>query len=205
MPTWAWIVVVIAVVIVLALVVAAALRRRRTATLQQRFGPEYERAVGDGTNRREAEADLVNRTRRHEQLDIKPIPESERARYWEEWRVVQEQFVDQPYNAVGVAENLLHRVMAARGYPVEDFEEQSELVSVDHPRVVENYRSAHAVYDRTQTQRATTEDLRQAMVNYRALFDELLARGAEDADAAQYDADTGNAQYGNARYEGGPR
>jgi len=208
MPTWSWIVIAAVVVIVLALVAWAFLQRRRSAALQERFGPEYERTVGESDNRRAAESNLLDRTRRRDRLDIKPIPESERARYWEEWRVVQAQFVDEPYGAVGVAEHLLQRVMAARGYPVEDFDDQAELVSVDHPRVVENYRAAHSVYDRSQTRGASTEDLRQALVNYRALFDELLARGGQDDDPGagrargeRYDNGVGSAD--RSRNDGG--
>lgn len=197
MPTWSWVVIAAVAVIVLALLAGAMLRRRRSAELQERFGPEYERSIVGADNRRAAEANLLDRTRRRDRLDILPIPESERARYWEEWRVAQAQFVDEPYGAVGVADKLLHRVMAARGYPVDDFDDEAELVSVDHPRVVENYRAAHTVYERMQTQRASTEDLRQALVNYRALFDELLVHGAQD------DIGVGSADH--SRYEGGAR
>ncbi|MCU1658916.1 MAG: putative rane protein [Pseudonocardiales bacterium] len=182
MDTWVWIV-IIAAAVVIALVVAAMVRQRRTAALRQHFGPEYDRTVEHRDDRRSAEAELRGREKHRAQLDITPIPEATRARFAVEWRTVQEQFVDQPSNAVIAADSLLYRVMAARGYPMDDFEAQADLVSVDHPHVVDDYRSAHGTYERAQTQRASTEDLRQALVSYRSLFDDLLQSDSGDGDA----------------------
>ena len=173
MATWVWIVIVIAVAIVIG-VIAMAVRQRRTTALRQRFGPEYDRTVGARQDRRAAEADLRERERRRAQLDIRPLPEDTRARFAQEWQEVQESFIDQPADAVVAGDRLVYSVMAERGYPMADFDAQADLVSVDHPEVVDNYRSAHGTYTQAQEQRASTEDLREALVRYRSLFDELL-------------------------------
>jgi hypothetical protein len=180
MATWVWILIVIAAVVVVA-VIAVAARQRRTAALRQRFGPEYDRAVEAREGRRPAEADLRDREKQRAQLDIRPLPEGVRVRFAEEWRDVQERFVDQPSDAVVAADRLVYSVMEARGYPMGDFDAQAGLVSVDHPGVVENYRFAHGIRERAQAQRASTEDLREALLRYRSLFDELLE--ADDGQA----------------------
>jgi hypothetical protein len=173
MATWVWILIVIAAVVVVALIAMAA-RQRRTTALRQRFGPEYDRAVEAGKDRRAAEADLRDRERQRAQLDIRPLPEGMRVRFAQEWQDVQERFVDQPSDAVVAADRLVYSVMEARGYPMGDFDAQADLVSVDHPGVVENYRFAHGIRQRAQAQRASTEDLREALLRYRSLFSELL-------------------------------
>src|SRR5215472_7421113 len=181
MATWFWIVIVI-VVVVIALVAAMTARRRRTAMLRQRFGSEYDRAVEAHDGQRAGEAELRGRERERARLDIKPLSAESRARYTSEWRTVQQNFVDQPVEATAAAYDLVNRVMAERGYPMRDFDAQAGLVSVDHPAVVENYRVAHGIHERAQRQEATTEDLREALIRYRSLFEELL-RG-DDAAAA---------------------
>jgi hypothetical protein len=181
MATWVWILIVIAAVVVVALIVMAA-RQRRTTALRQRFGPEYDRAVETGKDRRAAEADLRDRERQRAQLDIRPLPEGVRVRFAQEWQDVQERFVDQPSDAVVAADRLVYSVMEARGYPMGDFDARADLVSVDHPEVVENYRFAHGIRERAQAQQASTEDLREALLRYRSLFDELLR--ADDRQAS---------------------
>lgn len=181
MAAWVWILIVVAVVVVVA-VFAVAARQRRTTALRQRFGPEYDRAVQAQEGRRSAEAELRDREKQRAQLDIRPLPEDVRVRFAEEWREVQERFVDQPSDAVVAADRLVHSVMDARGYPMGDFDAQASLVSVDHPDVVENYRVAHAICERAQQQQASTEDLREALLRYRSLFGELLK--ADDGQAA---------------------
>jgi hypothetical protein len=174
MPTWAWIVVAVAVVLVLvgaAWVATIAARRR---SLQRRFGPEYERTVTDAPSRREAEAELREREQRREELEIRPLADAERRRYLRELDRVQAEFVDDPGAAVSEADTLIQQVMRDRGYPVEDFEQRAADLSVDHPDVVEHYRAAHAVALRHTRHEADTEQLRQALVHYRVLFDELL-------------------------------
>ncbi len=178
MATWGWILIVIVVVVVIG-VVALAATRRRSAVLRERFGPEYDRTVQAREDRRAAEADLRARERQRAQFDIKPLPESARLGYLDEWRGVQERFVDEPAEAVVAADALIFRVMEARGYPMRDFEGQADLLSVDYPDVVENYRFAHGVRELSGTQQTSTEDLREALLRYRSLFDRLLrAEGA---------------------------
>ena len=181
MASWIWILIVVAVVlIVLALTLHAAARRRRSAALREQFGPEYERTVQDRDGRRPAEADLRNRRKQRAQFTVTPLPEPARLRYVEQWRQLQARFVDRPSSAVIEADGLVRQVMGAEGYPMDDFAKQAELVSVDHPHVVENYRVAHDLYDRTRRDQATTEDMRKALLSYRSLFDELLA-GPEES------------------------
>ncbi len=173
MTTVVWVVVAIVVVAVIALA-AVGVRKRRTAVLRDRFGPEYDRVVANRNDQRAAEADLRAREKERAQFDIKPLPEATRLRYAGEWRELQEQFVEQPEQAATAADALITRLMEARGYPMKDFDAQAELVSVDHPDTVENYRFAHAVWQRSQTQQVSTEDLREALIRYRSLFEELL-------------------------------
>src|SRR3954466_9836425 len=183
MQPWLWVLLIVVVVVVIVAALAAS-RQRRTANLRDKFGPEYERAVDASDDRRGAEHDLLDRARRRDRLEIRPLPEAARARYAEQWRGIQERFIDDPAGSVTAAHTLLDQVMAERGYPTHDFEEQADLVSVDHPRVVENYRAAYAVNQRQRDGQATTEDLRDALVRYRSLFEELLHRdGAADGTA----------------------
>lgn len=175
MPTWAWILIVVAAAIVLLALLAAVVgRRRRRAGLQERFGPEYERTVDRAGGRRGAEAELAERERQRERLDIVPLQPEARDRYAESWRSVQTRFVDDPSGAVSDADRLVTDVMRERGYPIDDFEQRAADISVDHPDVVENFRAGHEIYLRSDRGEAGTEDLRQAFVHYRALFDELL-------------------------------
>jgi hypothetical protein len=173
MATWLWIVIVI-VVVLIALTAAMAARRRRTMALRERFGPEYDRAMGAREDQRAAEADLRGRERERARLDIRPLSEAARLRYTEEWRVIQQSFVDQPEEATTAGYDLVNRVMAERGYPMRDFDARADLVSVDHPDVVENYRVAHGIHERARQHQASTEDLREALLRYRSLFEELL-------------------------------
>jgi predicted nucleic acid-binding protein len=174
MPVWAWIIiaVVVAVVVLAAIVVYA--NNRRRARLQQRFGSEYERTVEERGDERSAEKELAERERQREKIDIVPLSEDARGRYLESWRAVQTRFVDDPGTAVGEADRLITDVMRDRGYPIEDFEQRAADVSVDHPEVVQNYRAAHALHLKNERDEGDTEDLRQAFVHYRALFEELV-------------------------------
>jgi hypothetical protein len=203
MVTWVWILIVIAAVVII-VALAMAVRQRRTTALRQRFGPEYERAVQAREGRRPAEADLRDREKQRAQLDIRPLPEDVRARFAEEWREVQERFVDQPSEAVVAADRLVHSVMETRGYPMGDFDAQADLVSVDHPAVVENYRVAHGVYQRAQQQQASTDDLREALLRYRSLFDELLTADDGQAVTAGRGPDNLASQRGAERSGPGP-
>jgi hypothetical protein len=165
----------IAVIVVVGIATWLFLRKRRTERLRTQFGDsEYDRAVKEGGSRRIAEAELTERTERVESLNIRPLASGDRARFLESWRRVQARFVDSPGGAVTEADQLLGDVMSKRGYPVSDFEQRAADVSVDHPLVVENYRTAHEIAVRQTQGKANTEDLRQAMIHYRTLFEELV-------------------------------
>ncbi len=170
-----WLLVVIVVVVVaLCALGLLAMRRRRSAQLRAGFGPEYERTVREHGDRSAAEAELHERRERRRSYEIRSLDPDARERYAERWRATQAQFVDQPASALADADALVGEVMRERGYPVDDFERQAADISVDHPQVVDHYRKAHATFVASAEQRASTEDLRQAVVHYRALFGELL-------------------------------
>ena len=174
MPTWGWIVIAIAAVVVLAAIVWSAYTSRRRKGLQDRFGSEYDRTVADAPSKREAESELSERQKRRDELEIRPLEQSARDRYASEWHNAQAKFVDDPEGAVGDADRLIQQVMRERGYPVEDFDQRANDLSVDHPEVISNYRAAHGISIANERGNASTENLRTAMVHYRALFEELL-------------------------------
>jgi len=165
-----------AVIIIIAVLAWLYVRKRRstTADLRQRFGPEYERAVQEHGSERKAEAKLADREKRVERLNIRDLDPMEHERFSKRWESVQSRFVDSPKGAVAEADDLVSALMKARGYPVADFDQRAADISVDHPRVVENYRSAHEIALRVGKNEATTEDLRTAMIHYRSLFEELV-------------------------------
>jgi hypothetical protein len=171
-------IIVLAAVMILIVAVLAVMyvrkRRNTTTDLRQRFGPEYERAVREHGSERKAEARLADREKRVEKLTIRDLDPSERERFVERWGSVQSRFVDSPKGAVAEADDLVSSLMKTRGYPVSDFDQRAADISVDHPRVVENYRSAHEIALRVGKNEATTEDLRTAMIHYRSLFEELV-------------------------------
>jgi hypothetical protein len=158
-------------VIVIAFMVA---RKRRSDRLRARFGPEYDRVVKQEGGVRQAEGVLTFREKRREKLAIRELSASDRTRYEANWEEVQGRFVDDPAGAVTVADRMVADVMRTRGYPVGDFEQRAADISVDHPVVVDQYRAAHSIAIRHERGQATTEDLRKAMVHYRALFQELI-------------------------------
>lgn len=166
---------VIAAVVVVALVVWLTVARlRRRQQLRDRFGPEYDKAVDDGQNRRAAERELGDREKRHEQLDIKPLSPTARDGYAQQWASIQVKFVDHPDVAVAEADRLVVVVMSERGYPTEDYQQQVTDLSVQHASTLEHYRSAHDIKSRHDQDQVSTEELRQAMVHYRSLFEDLL-------------------------------
>jgi hypothetical protein len=172
----------IAAIVVIFVIVATAfiVRRRRTEQLKRRFGPEYDRTVleqhGDA---RVAEAALAEREKRVEKFPLRALSAVDREAYLMEWSAVQRRFVDDPSAAVGSADRLVSRAMIDRGYPMTDFEQQAADISVSYPVVVQNYRAGHEIVMRHADGHATTEELRQAMIHYRTLFDELLQPAAE--------------------------
>jgi hypothetical protein len=170
---------VIAVVIVLALIAAAWLitrevRRRQSQRLQQRFGPEYSRVISQRGDRAKAEAELRAREKRVERLHLRALTAEDGAKFSQAWSMLQTRFVDSPRGVVVEADHLVRDLMVKRGYPMDDFEHRAADISVDHPAVVDAYRSARAIAVRDQQGQASTEELRKAVVYYRTLFDELL-------------------------------
>ena len=176
------------IIVAAVLVVAAILvtRQRRTQQLQDRFGPEYERVVAREGDRRAAESQLSEREKRRRELDIVELDPAARRRYLEAWGSTQGKFVDDPAGATSEANTLVATVMRERGYPVDDFDRRADDISVDHPKVAEDYRAAHAISQANEQGLATTDDLRQAFVHYRSLFVELLE---PDGDAHRADGD----------------
>ena len=171
------IVAIIAAVVVVVLVIGlvSAARRRK---LQQRFGPEYDRVVGETHSHRKADAELAERERRVRSLDIHPLDETVRVKYEGEWTAIQERFVDQPEQAVAQAGMLVTSVMKDRGYPTNDHHQILADLSVEHANTLDHYRTAHQVSLQAEEGSAGTEDLRLAMLHYRALFGDLLGQPA---------------------------
>ncbi|MBU8812120.1 hypothetical protein [Mycolicibacterium goodii] len=177
MPTWSWIAigVVVAVLVILALVCLVSMsRQKRSERLRSHFGPEYDRTVDTTGDRRAAEKELLGRQRAHKKLDIVELSPEARARYFQAWTATQAEFVDDPAGAVRDADRLVTEVMRERGYPVDDFEQRAADISVDHPKVVEHYRAAHVLHLAQEHGEIGTEAQREAIVHYRALFEQLL-------------------------------
>jgi FtsZ-interacting cell division protein ZipA len=174
MNAWIWVLIAVVAVILIAVVVWSVFSKRRTTALRDQFGPEYDRTLQQTDSRREAETDLSARRERREQLDIRPLTTAAQKRYSSQWQQVQSRFVDQPAASLGQADELVMEVMRERGYPMDDFEQRASDISVDHPEMVEHYRAGQAVSRSAASSDATTEDMRQGLVHYRALFEELL-------------------------------
>lgn len=178
MDTNTLIVIALVVVLLVAIAVGLAARKRNSAKLRDRFGPEYERTLEESGDKRKTEAELKDRAKRVAAFEIKPLAPGDHEKYVRTWQRIQADFVDNPKAAVMHADDLLAEIMAVRGYPVGDFEQRSADLSVDHPVVVQNYRAARDIAVRHARGEAGTEDLRQAMIHYRALFDELVIEPA---------------------------
>ena len=175
MDAWAWILIALVAIAVVAIVAYQIAIRRRRRELQREFGPEYRRAVAQRGDVRTAESDLMARRDRRRRLDIRPLHAESRDAYRLSWERLQGRFVDDPAGVLGQADGLIIAVMGERGYPMDDFEQRADDISVDHPNVVHHYRAGHAIASRIGPGRAvSTEDLRQAFVHYRSLFRELL-------------------------------
>jgi predicted nucleic acid-binding protein len=183
----------IAIIIIIVAVIAAGIigyvlyarnQKKHTGELKGRFGPEYDRAVDDSGGRKQAEQDLTARQKRVEKLNIQPLGETQRQDYVERWGTIQVRFVDDPTTSVRDADGLVASVMKARGYPMATWDQRASDVSVDHPEVVANYRAGHETSQAMEAGKATTEQLRQAMVHYRTLFEDLLAPEPEPVGAS---------------------
>ena len=187
MPVWGWILIAAAIVVIaaIAIVVArSATSRKRTERLKERFGPEYERTLGETGEQRVAEDELAAREQRRDKLNIVALSPQAREKYAASWRALQTAFIDNPSSAVGDADRLVIEVMRERGYPIDDFDQRAADISVDHPAVVDNYRAAHRISLSQQQGNVDTEEERQAFVHYRALFEKLLETG-KDQDNSQ--------------------
>ena len=181
-----WVVIAIVALVVIGLLVWFAMNKQRSGQLREVFGPEYDRTVEESEDRKAAESELLERRKRVEEFDIRPLDPAERTRFASRWIAVQSRFVDDPKSALGEADELVTEVMSERGYPMDDFDQRAADVSVDHPRVVEDYRAAHGISERVGSNDATTEDMRQALVHYRSLFSELL----EESDTSDVKEET---------------
>ena len=171
---WGIVFVGIAIALVAGLAIWFLLRQRRSKSLREKFGPEYDRVISQQGDKGRGEGVLEFREKKRERLQIRPLSEANRQEFATRWNRVQAQFVDDPGGSVAQADQLVSEIMQARGYPVGNFEELADVISVDHPGVVNNYRGAHAIAAGNTVGQITTEGLRKAMVHYRSLFDELL-------------------------------
>jgi hypothetical protein len=181
--------ILIVLVVLLAVAAIAAIfwyQKRRSVSLRKRFGPEYERTVNELGDHRRAEKELEEREKRVKSFKLRSLSPEQHRIFVERWRSVQGLFVDEPSRAVMEADHLLKEAMNARGYPVGNFEQRAADISVDHPRVVQNYRAANAIVQSNSRGEATTEDLRQVMVYYRELFEDLLEEPGRRTDQKQY-------------------
>jgi len=165
---------VVVVLVIGGLLAVAFSRRQRTKQLQERFGPEYERVVSEVSDKSEAEKELHSRLEHVKALDIRPLSGEQRTQFVNEWRTTQAKFVDEPLAALREAESLIRRVMEAKGYPVQDFDREAADISVDYPDLVPHYQSLHAIALRRNTSDINTEEMRQAIVDCRSLFEKLV-------------------------------
>jgi hypothetical protein len=188
MDAWVWILLAIVVIVVLWFVWRRS-KESKSEQLQEQFGPEYERAVESKGGRREAESELAQRAKRHDKFEIRSLSPAARESYERSWRDAQAEFVDKPRDALANADHLVQEVMKERGYPVDDFEQRSADLSVEHPGVVDNYRSAHTTSTRARSGDASTEDMRRGMQHYRSLFEELLETSSGDEGQPHDDRD----------------
>lgn len=175
--------IIAAVVVIVVVVLGFFMRRKRESQdLRKHYGSEYDRAVERTDDTKQAEEELKQREERRERFELQPLGEAQRDRYLSEWEAIQNRFVDEPGTAVRDADRLVTELMRDRGYPMDDFEQRAEDISVDHPQVVEDYRAAADIAALNARGEAQTEQLRQAMRHFRALFDELLrVRSIDDA------------------------
>jgi len=182
-PMWIWIAVGVLALIVVAGLIARGARRSRTQSLRDQFGNEYDHAVSQAGSRKRAERELVTRVQEVEKHEIRPLTAAEQERYRNDWQKVERHFIERPTTAVVEADELVADIMRVQGYPMGDFEKHAAHLSVKHPRVIEHYRAGHRVMEGAPGS-ASTEDLRQAMLHYRALFEELAGPAVSRTDVA---------------------
>jgi hypothetical protein len=184
-PLWIWIAVGVVALLVVAGLIARGSRRSRSAELRDRFGSEYDHLVDKTGKRTRAEQELLAREAEVQKYDIRPLTLAQRDRFRRDWTTIEQRFLERPTTAVVEADELVADMMRVRGYPMGDFEKHVAHLSVTHPRVVDHYRSGHAAIGGHDGKPASTEDLRQAMLHYRALFDELIADVKDDVVAGE--------------------
>lgn len=182
-PMWIWIAVGVVVVLAVVMLLSRGARKSRSAALRDQYGTEYDHAVRNAGNRKRAEHDLITRAEEVKRYDIHPLSAADRDRFRADWQRIEMRFVERPTTAVAEADELVADIMRVQGYPTGDFEKHAAQLSVNHPRVVEHYRAGHKVMGGAPGS-ASTEDLRQALLHYRALFDELIGKGAGSAVAS---------------------
>ncbi len=187
-PTWIWIAVGVLALLVVAGLIARGARKSRSASLREKFGNEYDHAVQASGNRKRAEQELASRVQEVERHEIRPLTAAERERYVGDWQRVERHFIERPTTAVVEADELVADIMRVQGYPIGDFEKHAAHLSVKHPRVVEHYRAGHRVMEGAPGS-ASTEDLRQAMLHYRALFEELAGASPRSGSSMDVVAD----------------
>jgi hypothetical protein len=172
-PMWIWIGLGVLALLIVVGLIARGSRRARSESLRSKFGNEYDHAVHEHGSRAKAERDLIDRTEQVKKYNIVPLSASDRDRFRRDWAKVEQHFIERPTTAVVEADELVADIMRTRGYPMGDFDRHATDLSVTHPTVIEHYRAGHRVIgDAPGT--ASTEDLRQSMLHYRALFDELI-------------------------------
>ena len=199
MNTWVWIVIAAVAVIVVLAVLWSTLRTKRSGVLKDTFGREYDRTVEQAGDQRAAERELRERQKQHDELELKPLSPESRDRYVRRWQSTQTRFVDDPKGAVSEADTLVQEVMKERGYPTDDFDRRVADISVEHPDLVEKYRTAHGIAQASERNEASTEDLRHSVRHYRALFAVLLEtddNGVENVDEVS-SRDEANADMSN--------
>lgn len=173
-PTWIWIAAGIVAVLIVVGLIARGARRSRTEALREKYGNEYDHAVESAGSRRRAEEDLMARAEEAKSFNIRPLTSTEHQEFRQDWNRIEMRFLERPTTAVVEADELVEQVMRARGYPMADFEKHAAYLSVHHPGIVEHYREGHAAIDSNRDGKSSTEELRQSMLHYRALIDELL-------------------------------
>ena len=174
------VVAVVVVLLVLAGAVALLKRRKQRHELQETYGPEYDRTVEQSDKRRDAERELAERKQRHESLQIRPLSAASRQRYLTAWDGVQSRFVDSPVLALSEADALLTRLLAERGFPTDDVRTQEQMLSVEHAHVLDGFRAGHAIEQQNTTGNADTEQVRQGMLHFRQVFEELVSEGSSE-------------------------
>ena len=174
------VVLLVVALVVVALVALLAKRRKRTSQLRGTFGAEYDRTVETSDKRRDAERELAERKARHDQLEIRPLPAASRQRYMTAWEGVQSRFVDSPVLALSEADALLTSLLAERGFPTDDERTAADMLSVEHAHVLDAFRAGHAIEQANTTGNADTEQVRQGMLHFRKVFEELVSEGSAE-------------------------